>query len=109
MLYYYDIIGIVIWANTVKDILYDKYKKFIINEIDKPSSKQNNNIIEILESSINKSGCNWCPEEIQKEYMQGSYYLGGGKTGMARRLSFDEPSLTLEEILQLVFSYFALL
>ena len=27
--------------------------------------------------------------------MGGSYHLGGGKTGMARRLSWDEPSLTL--------------
>ena len=35
------------------------------------------------------------PEEIQKEYMGGSFYLGGGKTGMARRLAMDEPSLTL--------------
>lgn len=35
------------------------------------------------------------PEEVQKEYMGGSYYLGGGKTGMARRLAMDEPSLTL--------------
>jgi len=35
------------------------------------------------------------PEEVQKEYMGGSFYLGGGKTGMARRLSLDEPSLTL--------------
>lgn len=35
------------------------------------------------------------PEDIQKEYMQKSYYLGGGKTGMARRLSWSEPSLTL--------------
>jgi DNA (cytosine-5)-methyltransferase 1 len=35
------------------------------------------------------------PEEKQKEYMGGSFYLGGGKTGMARRLSMDEPSLTL--------------
>ena len=34
-------------------------------------------------------------DELQKEFMQGSYYLGGGKTGMARRLSMDEPSLTL--------------
>lgn len=33
--------------------------------------------------------------ELQKEYMQGSFFLGGGKTGMARRLSLDEPSLTL--------------
>jgi DNA (cytosine-5)-methyltransferase 1 len=35
------------------------------------------------------------PEEVQKEYLAGSYFLGGGKTGMARRLSWDEPSLTL--------------
>lgn len=35
------------------------------------------------------------PSEIAKEYMKGSFYLGGGKTGMARRLSMDEASLTL--------------
>jgi DNA (cytosine-5)-methyltransferase 1 len=35
------------------------------------------------------------PEELQKEYMGGSFYLGGGKTGLARRLSLDSPSLTL--------------
>ena len=35
------------------------------------------------------------PVEVQKEYMGGSFFLGGGKTGMARRLSMDEPSLTL--------------
>jgi len=34
-------------------------------------------------------------DELQREYMKGSYFLGGGKTGMARRLSWDEPSLTL--------------
>jgi len=35
------------------------------------------------------------PPDIQKEYMGASYFLGGGKTGMARRLSWGEPSLTL--------------
>ena len=35
------------------------------------------------------------PDELQREYMQASYFLGGGKTGMARRLSWNEPSLTL--------------
>ena len=35
------------------------------------------------------------PLDIQKEYMQKSFYLGGGKTGMARRIGWDEPSLTL--------------
>ncbi len=35
------------------------------------------------------------PEDVAREYMGGSWLLGGGKTGMARRLSLDEPSLTL--------------
>jgi DNA (cytosine-5)-methyltransferase 1 len=35
------------------------------------------------------------PVDLQKKYMGASFHLGGGKTGMARRLSWDEPSLTL--------------
>ncbi len=35
------------------------------------------------------------PLDLQKEYMMKSFYLGGGKTGIARRISWDEPSLTL--------------
>jgi len=35
------------------------------------------------------------PVDIQKEYMGKSFYLGGGKTGIARRIGWDEPSLTL--------------
>ncbi len=35
------------------------------------------------------------PIDMQKEYMGKSFYLGGGKTGMARRIGWDEPSLTL--------------
>ena len=35
------------------------------------------------------------PVDIQKEYMLKSFYLGGGKTGIARRISWEEPCLTL--------------
>jgi DNA (cytosine-5)-methyltransferase 1 len=35
------------------------------------------------------------PLEMQKEFMGQSFYLGGGKTGMARRIGWDEPCLTL--------------
>ncbi|WP_394867508.1 DNA cytosine methyltransferase, partial [Paraclostridium bifermentans] len=35
------------------------------------------------------------PEEVAKEYMGKSYFSGGGKRGMARRISWDEPCLTL--------------
>lgn len=42
-------------------------------------------------------GGNWrdLPVDVQREYMGGSYFLGGGKTGMARRMSWNEPALTL--------------
>ncbi|HEU4964381.1 MAG TPA: DNA (cytosine-5-)-methyltransferase [Bacilli bacterium] len=35
------------------------------------------------------------PEDVQRDFMGKSYFSGGGRTGMARRLSWDEPSLTL--------------
>lgn len=35
------------------------------------------------------------PVNLQKEYMGKSFYSSGGRRGMARRLSWDEPSLTL--------------
>jgi DNA (cytosine-5)-methyltransferase 1 len=35
------------------------------------------------------------PDDIQKQYMGNALKSGGGKRGMARRLSMDEPSLTL--------------
>ena len=42
-------------------------------------------------------GGNWrsLPNDVAREYMGKSYFLGGGKTGIARRLSWDEPCLTL--------------
>lgn len=35
------------------------------------------------------------PEEVAREYMGKSFFSGGGRTGMARRISWDEPCLTL--------------
>ncbi len=35
------------------------------------------------------------PIPLQKELLKGSFLLEGGKTGIGRRLSWDEPSLTL--------------
>ncbi|MDR0975571.1 MAG: DNA cytosine methyltransferase [Christensenellaceae bacterium] len=45
---------------------------------------------------VPQGGC-WrdLPDDIAKDYMKGSYFLGGGKTGMARRIAWTEPSLTL--------------
>lgn len=42
-------------------------------------------------------GENWrsLPQDVQVEAMGKSYYLGGGKTGFYRRLSWDKPAPTL--------------
>lgn len=50
---------------------------------------------EILELVPPKGYWRDLPIDIQKEFMGQSFYLGGGKTGMARRIGWDEPCLTL--------------
>ena len=35
------------------------------------------------------------PEDVAKDYMKSCWYMGGGRTGILRRLSMDEPSLTV--------------
>jgi len=79
---------------TVRDAL----KKGSLYETDCPESKGQTypkRKQEIL-SMVPEGGC-WVdlPDEIQREFMKTSYFMGGGKTGMARRLSWSNPSLTL--------------
>lgn len=78
--------------------LRDALKAGELYETDVPDSngqKYPENKAEIMK--LVPAGGYWrdLPESIQKAYMKASYYLGGGKTGMARRLSWDEPCLTL--------------
>jgi DNA (cytosine-5)-methyltransferase 1 len=78
--------------------LADALKKGELFNVDVPESKgpsypqRKKEILDLV-----PPGGYWrdLPLDIQKEYMQKSFYLGGGKTGMARRISWDEPSLTL--------------
>lgn len=79
---------------TMKDAL----KKGALYNCDVPKSqgmKYPKRKIEIL-SQVPEGGY-WrdLPDELQREYMMKSYFLGGGKTGIARRLAWNEPSLTL--------------
>lgn len=55
-----------------------------------PKSKR-----EVLELVPPKGYWRDLPLEVQKSFMGGSFYLGGGKTGIARRIGWDEPCLTL--------------
>lgn len=88
------------WPSSYNKVLTlkDALKKGQLYDSDVPESegqKYPKRKAEIL--SMVPPGGYWrdLPEDIQKEYMLKSFYLGGGKTGMARRLSWDEPSLTL--------------
>ncbi len=79
---------------TLKDAFY----KGDLYDTDVPTSKgqvypeKKRKVLEMV-----PQGGDWrdLPVDVAKAYMGGSYYLDGGKTGMARRLSLDEPSLTL--------------
>lgn len=57
-----------------------------------PYSENKRKVMEL----VPPGGC-WVdlPDEVAKEYMGKSYYSGGGRRGMARRISWDEPCLTL--------------
>lgn len=50
---------------------------------------------EVMEMVPQKGYWRDLPIEIQKKFMGGSYHLSGGKTGIARRIGWDEPCLTL--------------
>ncbi|KQB36863.1 Cytosine-specific methyltransferase [Flavobacterium daejeonense] len=78
--------------------LSDALKKGELFDCDVPKSegvKYPKSKKEILDLVPPKGYWRDLPLDIQKEYMGGSFYLGGGKTGMARRIGWDEPSLTL--------------
>ena len=79
---------------TLKDAL-KKGKLFNSDVPDSPGTKYPKHKEKILD--LVPPGGYWrdLPENVQKKYMMKSYYLGGGKTGMARRMNWDEPSLTL--------------
>lgn len=88
------------WPSPYKRVLTlkDAFNKGVIYDTFVPESEgarypiKKQKVLELV-----PQGGDWrdLPEDIAKEYMGGSWNLGGGKTGMARRLSLDEPSLTL--------------
>lgn len=78
--------------------LSDALKKGELFDCDVPKSvgatypKSKKRVLDL----VPQKGC-WrnLPPEIQHEYMGKSFHLSGGKTGMARRIGWDEPCLTL--------------
>lgn len=88
------------WPNPYHRIMTmtDALKKGELYDNDVPQSigqeypERKKNVLNL----VPQGGC-WrdLPDEVAREYMKKSYFLGGGRTGMARRLGWNEPSLTL--------------
>ena len=76
-----------IYKPVLKDVLYDCPTSSGIEY-----TKEKYDIMKI----VPEGGC-WVniPEELQKKYMGKSYYSGGGKRGILKRLDMNKPCLTL--------------
>lgn len=79
-----------------------KEKPLTLKETIRDLKKKKHIFIPLREGHIKflshiKAGQYWkhLPDSLQKEAMGKSYYLGGGKTGFYRRLSWDKPAPTL--------------
>jgi len=72
---------------TLRDILKDVPSS--------PCATYNEKKREVLKY-VKAGGC-WrdLPDDIAREYMKSTYFMGGGRTGIARRLSWDEAGLTV--------------
>lgn len=75
-------------------------KQLVLRDIlkDVPQSecaKYNDSKKEVLKY-VKPGGC-WkdLPDDIAREYMKTTYFMGGGRTGIARRLSWEEAGLTV--------------
>lgn len=92
----YDLCGKFVFPSPVKEELKIVLKDVLSNVPDSPGIKYSEKKYKIM-SMVPSGGC-WVnlPEHIQRQYM-GEKMLasGGGKRGVARRMSYDEPCLTL--------------
>lgn len=79
---------------TMKDAL--KAGELYVTDVPASIGQTYNEYKKSVMALVPPGGC-WrdLPDEVARNYMKGSYFLGGGRTGMARRLAWDEPSLTL--------------
>lgn len=85
ILYYYDIIGLVIFAHTAKEYIFNMYDAYIIptdfmekrrKEIESVTSKKGKvseerdkqNLLNLIARNISKSSCDWCPQVTKELY-----------------------------------------
>lgn len=81
---------------TLGDIFFKgKYYSTDVSNIDSNQPKYSQEKQKIF--SLIPAGGNWksLPEDIQKSYLGNMFFAEGGKTGILKRLSYQQPSVTL--------------
>ena len=69
MLYYYDVIGVVIWAQTIPQKMKSMYDKYVLPDPPvKPNAKKEKREEKTLIREIGKTKCSWCPDTTQQMY-----------------------------------------
>lgn len=75
---------------------YKPVLRDILNDVPQSEMAQYSKAKQELFKLVPPGGC-WrdIDQEKAKEYMKNCWFMGGGRTGILRRLSLDEPSLTV--------------
>ena len=81
MLSYYDLRNLVVWGHTAKPFIYNKYSKYVnpvnvklqsnklkLHELQVDKNDQSSNLINLLNSSINKSDIKWISSGLSKKF-----------------------------------------
>lgn len=85
MLYYYDIVGLVIFADTAKEYIFNLYDQFVLptkflarrkEDVEKMEAKSSahvenrdkQNLLNLIARNISKSSCDWCPAVTKSLY-----------------------------------------
>ena len=76
MLYYYDIIGLVVFANTAREYIYREYERYV--EVKKApvaavgegvaAARERENVVNLMTRNISKLSCLWCPHVTRELY-----------------------------------------
>lgn len=90
-----DLVNLVDFEYPEPDGQWTTLRDALANVPDSPYQPYSDKKRKVMEM-VPPGGC-WVdlPEDVAKDYMGKSYYSGGGRRGMARRIAWDEPCLTL--------------
>ena len=90
-----DLVDKVIVSPTIPHEYKPVLRDILLDVPDSPGTQYSEEKRKIFE--LVPPGGYWrdIPEEIAKPYMKSCWNMGGGRTGILRRLSLDEPSLTV--------------